>query len=272
MESENIYTPINFGFVPPIIESDHYVLGGAVSLPTVILQPDRQWDAFLPDYEPQFGDGWDTYGCSIWGTENATEILDYRVNGEKKNYAERPVYIGTHTRPPGNDPHVIAEWIRKNGLVDEYVLPMTPTFEEFITPDPLPDTIIVAGGLWAKRSNFGHEWVFLNNVSKEEKKTRMMESLQYSPLGVSVTAWYEEGGIYVDQGFPNTHWCTCYGFTDRGWKIFDSYDHSQKIYSFDSEISFCKRYTIGNRATVPTAKPCWLSNLFNCHGAKGYNK
>lgn len=259
---------VNYGFDPSTItiESEHFVYGGVASLPEVNLQPSKQWDAFLPDYEPQFGEGWDTFGCTVWGTLNATEILDHRVNGKKQNYAERPVYIGTHTRPPGNNPHTIAEWIRGNGLVDELDLPMTSTFDAFVLPDPLPKVITAKGGLWRDRSDFGHQWVFQNNISHEEKTFKMMAELERSPLGVSVSAWYEDGDIYSDQGLPNNHWCACYGFTDKGWKIFDSYDHSKKIYSFDSEISFCKRYHLKQRSpyVLPQSRFDWVKDIFPC--------
>lgn len=242
----------NYGFDPKsiVIEPKHYVLGGAFSLPMVVLQVDKQWDAFMPTYEPQFGNGWDTDGCTIWGTQNALEFLEKRVFGTDNDHSERAVYIGTHTRPPGNDPHVIAEWIRDNGVVDQTQLPMTSTYEEFIAPDPLPATLIAQGNIWAnKKYEYGHEWVFNSNIPHQDKINKMMDALQYSPLGVAVTAWFQDAdGIYRDHGQPNCHWCVCFGFTDKGWKVFDSYDQSVKIYSFDSEISFCKRYHIAARA------------------------
>lgn len=243
----------NYGFVAPTIEKSHAILGGAISLPKEIIQADRQWDAYLPDYEPQSGNGWDTDGCSIWGTFNAEEFLEKKKRGGDPNHSERHVYIGTHTRPPGNDPHVIAEWISANGLVDQSDLPFTATFEEFIQPDPLPTAITSKATLWHNQNDFRNEWVFNGDVPPEDKKTAMMEALQYSPLGVSVTAWIEgPDGIYVSNGIPNCHWCVCYGFTDKGWKIFDSYDHSQKIYSFDADISFSKRYYLAPVAPIVT--------------------
>lgn len=245
---------INYGFIAPVIEKDHFVLGGAASLMTVILQPDGQWDEYMPDYEPQYGEGWDTDGCTIWGTENALEFLFSRAFSLKKNFSERAVYIGTHTRPPGNDPHVVIEWIRGNGLVDNNRLPMTSGFEEFITPDPLTKPLLAEMGVFKSRYSVGHEWVFTGDHAKDDKINRMLEALQYSPLGVSVTAWFEgEDGIYRDEGRPNCHWCVCFGYDaeKRAWKIFDSYDQSVKLYSWDSEISFCKRYSLAENTDAP---------------------
>ncbi len=258
----------NYGFDPKtiIIEDEHFVLGGAVSLPQEILQPDRQWDAFLPVFEPQSQPTWDTDGCTIFGTLNAKDVLHKRKFGTESNDSDRFVYNGTETVPPGNDPHKVADWIHNNGLIPEADLPMTETYEEFITPRPLSLNLINEGKNWLKHYDFGHEWVFKSDVSHDDKITKMMEALQYSPLGVSVTAWIEgPDGIFIDEGNPNTHWCVCFGFTDKGWKIFDTYDQSVKIYSFDSNISFCKRYSLNEITQVyeeANASQCSLYELW----------
>ncbi len=261
----------DYGFRPGAIEEDHFVLGGANSLPQIILRPDRQWDASAPEFEPQSRLDWDTYGCTVFGTLNAKDFLWKRLFSTESNDSERFVYNGTKTRPPGNDPHVVAEWIRNNGLIPEALLPMTDTFEEFITPDPLTANLIGKGREWLRQYNFGHEWVFKGDISRQEKINKMMDALQYSVLGVSVTAWIQDdSGIYVDDGQPNTHWCDVYGFTDKGWKVFDSYDQSRKIYSYDAEISFCKRYHLAKLETSTTQPNKstwfiieWLKRLFS---------
>lgn len=252
----------NYGFVRPTIEKSHAMLGGAISLPKEIIQADRQWDAYMPVYEPQSAVGWDTDGCSIWGTLNAEAFLEKKKYGGNPNHSERHVYIGTHTRPPGNDPHIIAEWISANGLVDQTDLPMTATYDEFIQPDPLPQSIVSKAAIWKEGNDFRSEWVFDLDISIADKTTAMMEALQYSPLGVSVTAWIPgPDDIYISNNEPNCHWCVCYGFTDKGWKIFDSYDHSQKIYSFASDIDFCKRYYLAPITAALVEKQSFISRI-----------
>lgn len=231
----------NYGFVPPKIESDNYVLGGLLSLPKIILREDGQWGDFLPEYEPQFNDNFDSYGCTVWGTENAIEILD-RFYGKQTNYSERYIYILAGIRPPGASPHDIAETIRKKGLINDAKLPFTASFDEFLTPSPMTPELLTTGQFWLNGNEFGHEWVWQSPQNKEKRTELMKECLRYSPLGVSVTAWIEENGVYVDGGQPNTHWCVCFGWGEKGWKIFDSYDQSIKILSFDHNIAFCKRY------------------------------
>lgn len=235
---------INYGFVRPKIDDTHYVLGGLGSLPKVVLQPDGQWDTYLPTYEPQYGGGWDTDGCTVWGTQNALETLVRKLCGREDNYSERFTYILAGIRPPGGDPHTVAETVRKNGLIPQTELPMTQNFNEFITPDPMLVEYLAKGKIWLNAFVFGHDWVYTKEPAKVDRIALIKEALTYSPVALSVTAWYQEGDVYVDRGQPNCHWCECYGWNDKGWKIFDSYDQSMKIYSFDSSIEFAKRYSL----------------------------
>lgn len=250
---------MKYGFIPPKILSDHYVLGSALSLGQEVIQPDGQWDAYLPTYEVQ-DDKFETYGCTVWGTENCIETLAKRIYGKEYNFSERYPYILTPVRPPGADPHAVAECIRHLGLVDQSVLPMTGTFEEFISPDPMLDWILRKGKEWIAANDFGHEWLFTTNPNNETRAALFKQALQYSPLGVSVTAWYEGGGVYVDLNLPNTHWCEIYGWEPRGWKVFDSYDHTKKILSYEHHVEYAKRYSLKPRAVKKT----WWQSLFPC--------
>ncbi len=236
-----------YGFVTPSIDSDHYVLGAFNSLPKIILQPSGQWDEYLPVYEAQ-ADKYETFGCTSWGTLNALEILEKRITGIEQNYSDRYVYNLVPIRSPGADPHVVAETIRNYGLVKNEVMGMTDTYEEFCSPTPMTSGYIKLGSEYPYKLR--HEWVF-TNVSKAVRVPLMKEALQYSPLGVSVTAWNEKDGLYVDNGLPNNHWCVCYGYYEKDgetyFKIFDSYDHSLKVLHPDHTIFYAKRYLLGEK-------------------------
>lgn len=246
---------MKYGFIPPQIDSTQYVLGGFTSLPKVILEPTGQWDKYLPEYEPQH-ENFETYGCTVWGTLNAIEILEKRLTTKESNYSERYIYNIVPIRPPGGDPHAVADAIREAGLIPDE--PTPATFAEFCMP-PTQAQINI-GGEWGRKWNFGYEWVF-NNVSKTARVQLMKEALMYSPICVSVTAWHEEDGIYVDKGQINNHWTVVYGYTEANgkvfWKVFDSYDHSHKILHPDHEILYCKRYSL----TPVEKKDNWLIAL-----------
>lgn len=248
---------IDYGFIAPEIRPDHYVLGSSSPILGATVREDGQWDAFLPEYEPQ-AEGFETAGCTVWGTQNAIEALERARFGVRSNYSERFTYILSGIRPPGGDPHLVAEVIRENGMVSDQLLPMTETFGEFVKPDPMEEGLMARARAFLSRYRFRHDWVFKGDLSKDTKSALMRGALRSSPLGISVSAWKREGEVYVDGGLPNNHWCVCYGWDDskRAWKVFDSYDHSHKLYSYGSEVTFCKRYEL---EAVPRRVGFWAS-------------
>lgn len=230
----------NYGFVPDEIKPEDYVLGGFGSLPKDILQADGDWTPYLPVYEAQSNKNFDSYGCTCFATLNIIETLLKKIHGQEYNFSERYIYNIIGIRPPGTSPHTVAECIRKNGVISQELLPFTDTYEEFITPDPMTAKYLVEGQKWAYELK--HEWLWTTPLAKEDRLAKIKEALLYSPIGVSVTAWYKQGEVYVDKGQPNSHWTLIYGIADNGYKVFDSYDHSHKILSFDHNIQFAKRY------------------------------
>jgi uroporphyrinogen-III synthase len=77
MPSENRLR--KFGFTPPVITEDNYVLGGLTTLPKIVLQVDGQWDKFLPEFELQTDPDFDTFNCVAFATTSAVELLVKRL-------------------------------------------------------------------------------------------------------------------------------------------------------------------------------------------------
>ena len=214
---------------------------GAIELPKEILVQDGQWDKYLPDDESQVTPTYDTYGCTVFGTENIFQILEKQKLGNSQEYDERYIYNLAKINPPGADPHDVAESFRGNGQISGE-LPMTNTYEEYKTPRPMLSKYIQIG--IEHPYELRHQWLWRGSLDKGQRTKLIMEHLKYSPLAVSVTAWKLSNGVYVDNGQPNTHWTVLYGFTDKGWKIYDSYAPHKKILSFDHNIEVCKRYQL----------------------------
>ena len=140
--------------------------------------------------------------------------------------------------------------MRQYGLINQALLPMTDTYKTFLQPDPMDKSLI------AEASKFGYEtrhyWLWTSTPTKAEQLRLVKEALPYSPLGISVTAWYQEGDLYVDRGLSNTHWCVLYAVSDKGYEIFDSYDHGYKTLSFDHHIEFAKGYYLATKEEIKT--------------------
>lgn len=269
-----------FGFIPPVIDEKHFILGAARSLPKVVVRPDGQWDAFLPKAEFQRNEYIDTHNCTAYGTENAIEILTRARFGIDLDFSERDLGIRAGTRPPGNDPQIVAEAMRLQGMIPDGMLPFESrisTIEEYYSyPDTKTATNCdTSASLFLKKYDIGHEWAFdPGDYPLEVQRAKMKECLTYSPLAIALYAWEikSEGLYYRPEGAPDVHWCVIYGFYENGdWKCFDSYDYTEKRLDKDFGFTFVKRYHI-EKKTDPAAnvvvKPKfslwqWILSLFN---------
>lgn len=259
MEKE---TKINYGYIPPVIKPEDHVLGQGKT-PLILLQHDGQWDKEIERIdEIQKNAFIDSADCTGYGLEN--QIVPYMKRRYRLdvNYSERAIGIVAGTRPPGNSPDIVYQSNRSFGFIKNETLPFTEdikTIEEFYSPDPLTFEIEEEGKKWKEQFEFFHEWVWSGNPTLEEKVHNMKVSLKYSTLAIDVYAWAtDENGIYIKLGQSN-HWVCVYGYTDKGWKVYDSYDRSHKIYSFENDIGFCKRISIEKRESKPSKISFWQS-------------
>lgn len=231
-----------YGFIKPEITPDNWVLG-SITAPK-IFEPKGDWTKYLPEKEIQAKNGVETYNCTSFGTLSIIETLINRITSETKNYSDRFVGIMAGTKAPGNNPHVVAEAIRKNRMLEEAFLP----FSDDITTIDEYYSFKGANAQECKDKalefpyELNHYWLWTREQTKEERAEKIREALKYSPLGISVSAWTKKGDVYVDNGQPNNHWTMLYGEEKKGWKVFDSYDNSYKILSFDHNIEFAKGY------------------------------
>lgn len=235
---------IKTGFIAPIIDSTHYVLG-ASPVPQNVLQEDGQWIKYVNEFEPQ-NKGYESWGCTIHGSINAIEIL-MRRQFLPDNYSERYSYIKAGITPPGADPHTTLESLRKTGLIDEEILPWTPdlaTLEEYASfKNANESECDKKAQEWLNTYELKHEWVPNNKES-------MMSALRYSPLGVGVYAWQinSKGLYFTPEGQQANHWCLVIGYVEgEYWLVQDSYmqDGSQiKRLEWDFPFPFVKRYSL----------------------------
>src|SRR3712207_6713462 len=103
--------PRTYGLIIDDILPEHYVFG-AGQIEGEVLQPDRDWRAFVPPAESQLQNGFDPLSCATYGTFNCMESLQIRKYGVSENYSDRftAQVSGTQFRR-GNSPHTVAEFI-----------------------------------------------------------------------------------------------------------------------------------------------------------------
>lgn len=248
---------IIYGYVAePIKINEDYVFGSVLSpTPKTILQPNGDWTEFLPTDEYQNLNRIETQACTSFGTLNCVEILIKRVMGQQFNYSDRwSAWNSGTTATGGNTPQRVAETLRKTGVPFQGKWDFTPDID---TPEKFYQNPPVKLFDDAKKDfsfSFSHEYV-------PSSKEMMLQALKLSPLGIAVSAWNVENGIYISAGMPNNHWVCCYGFDKEkdAFKVFDSYDGSRKLYKGD--ISVVKRYSVDKVVDCNTR--LWFSKIKN---------
>lgn len=245
----------NYG-LQEIIESVQDYILGASKVPFIPYNPSGNWEPFLPAFERQTTDArQETSACTVFGSLSQIETLYTLLYNTEPNYSERFVYLNVPINPSkGTDPQNTYEAIRAHGLVNESLVPMTRTIEEYLDTSDITGSIRARGKNWLVQHDFKHEWLWETNKRPQNYIEVLKEALQTSPLGVSVSAWNEVNGEYISKGKVNNHFCLLYKIDDEGhpW-IFDSYDNSKKKLSKDHNIRRAKRIWI-NKRTVPAMK------------------
>ena len=252
------------GFLKPQESETDYVFGSAElgwKFPYETLCEDGQWDAYLPKFEHQARQGFETANCTAYATLNALECILRRKFNLIEDFSERYVGVMAGTEPPGNDPKTVIETIRKiSGLIDEGLLPFDETVRtvgEYYSPNPMFGTLLAQGLNWNEEYELKYEYVFKGEV--KNKPELIKAALRHSPLGCSVYAWAldDATGMYFKNGDDN-HWTVLYGYTDKAFKIFDSYDQSHKLVPLDTDFGFVMKYYIAKKEAK---KDNWFMDL-----------
>ena len=126
MEEKIIINEINYGYIPPEIKPEDYILGSGQINPPVI-NPSADWRQKLPDEEIQIKK-FESYNCTSFTITNATEVF-FNLLGIKINFSDRELGIVAGTKPPGNNPISVAQTFHKKGLSLEALLPFRTTWK-----------------------------------------------------------------------------------------------------------------------------------------------
>ena len=233
----------NYGLIlPDVIEQEEHVLGVLGSQKEVI-NPHRNWIPYTPPGELQKRTI-ETSSCTEFGSISGIQTLSKFRYGVSTNHSERELAIRSGNTIVGNNPHVVLENIRKGGLVLEESLPFTDeikTWDEFMSPDPLPGYLKKERKKWHRQYDLKHEWLWNKNTDLAEKQSKLYESLQYSPCGASVHAWnLRQDGFYIKPaGSFDNHWCLVVD-AEWGvhWKVYDSYVDDDFVKELDWNYDF----------------------------------
>ena len=208
--------PARLGYIPRTPDPKAWVLGDARN-EFPVLQPDGQWDDFLPAFESQVENGYDPLSCVSEAYTSVEEALERRKYGTAPEYSERFLaQISGTERKGGNSLHDVCETARLVGLVPEEQWPSLgiPREEFYVQP---PAELY---GL-ARKDHDTYE-----RLHKDVPATKgaIKRALLSSPLMFSVFAWTrrDDGIYYEPDNVRDTHCAVIYGFTEEYVKVFDS--------------------------------------------------
>ena len=235
----------NYGIIEATPGPDDYVQGAATKLPTIVLEPTRNWDKYLPVKEIQYQNNYDSYGCVTFSKHNVLETLIKRKYNKEINFSDVFTIIDSGTQPGvGNYLAAVAEHPRKKGFLFESEYPWTKDMHSEETfYKPIPQEIKDKAMKRKDEMKFGWEWVDWDGCDPEE----LWNSLQYGPVQVTVQTWGRiENGVYqrIDSKKTN-HAVELFGGEYRKtFKSYDSYQKDIKILSWDYYFGSAMRHDV----------------------------
>lgn len=233
------------------IQPENYQLGGFGSLPKDIICPDKDWTPFLPKKELQ-AELYETWACATFTVLNCVEILIKAKYGIKENFSDRFLAVASGTTQGGNSPHTVAEFLRKIGAPPENVYPFNAESYD-VFHQKIPQKIYDIALEFVEKYDFKHEFVRGEDID---------EALQYSPLLISVAAWFQKDGIYYrPEGIRDNHATTYVKREQDNRLVFDSYDSMLKKVRLEDLPIIAKRFWIEKRVQNSKTKPFFYAKI-----------
>ena len=261
----------NLGFLSAPPKPTDYRFGSVTGIVGEILQLDGQWDASLPDYEPQYFSNkvgtqtivYDTLGCVSFSALNCIEALMMKKFNRVENYSDRFTAKISGTTDKGNYLYKVGDSIRKDGLVRETTWPSNAVTRTEYYAD-IPVNIVGQAKLFLSEYKVQYEFVW-------DDPSALMEALKYTPLQVAICSYgLNEAGLIKSANEQANHAVMLYGFEPgQYWKIYDSYDNKYKRYTWDLKFQGVLKYNIEENVPMPNLNENYLYQLIEGHGGFG---
>ena len=192
---------INYGVLLGKRDSDYTegLIGGIIYEERL---PSADWKPYLPTGEKQ-KDPLETMACVSFSALNVIETQIKFLTGQEPNYSDRFLAKMSNTTPQGNYQYLVADSIRKNGLVNQSDWPTPSTFVWNEYYAIIPQEIQDKGKKWLDYFDIQYEWL------PSVEKSYLIEQLKHAPIQ-----------IVINNG---THAVELYNIADV-YKYFDSYE------------------------------------------------
>ena len=259
VENRVIHVPTPSNFVYPEIKASDYKFGSG-QLAGVPLREDGDWRDYLPPAEEQKRNGVESSACFIEAQQHTiATIQEEQFNLPDQNYSARFNLINSNATPLGGSPLVGADSIRHDGLIPDSMLPFSDginSWQEFNSFSGGNEVDCVREGQeWLKKWEPEQDIVFERGESVETKYAKIKEAIKYSPLPVSVVAWYldKKTGLYIKpKGMNDTHLVELVHVDEQNRAtIFDTYEPFIKVLEPNFNFDFGMRWSLKQREAIP---------------------
>jgi hypothetical protein len=241
---------------------------GSNKIKGTVLREDGDWRDYLPPFEPQERNGIESSACFIEAQQHAiATIQEEQYDLPDQNYSSRFNAQFSNASPDGGDPLLAADSFRHDGLIPEDMLPFSEiiqSWQEFNSfKGGNEKTCIEIGKEFTRKWNLKYDVVFERGDSVEEKYYMLRDALKFSPVPMSVSAWYLKGDQYVKpQGARDNHLVLCVYVDDSSRPYWlDTYEPYLKMGEPFYASEFAMRWTVDKKVIGSSLSPVKL-NLF----------
>jgi hypothetical protein len=163
----------NTGLIEGRRDTDY--VGG--TLPYEVRNESGDWRPYLVKEERQYSDNTDTMACVSFSANNALEIQHKFLTGEEVNFSDRFLAKMSGTTHQGNWQYIVADTIRKYGLVTEDQWPTLANYTWDSYYASIPQEVINK----AQKLDAAYEW----EVTTPQA---LKDHLKHAPLQITIPA------------------------------------------------------------------------------------
>src|SRR3990167_2288610 len=259
------YTKIKGNFVYPEIKKEAFRFGSR-QITGVPLREDGDWRPYTPPEELQNVRGIESSACYVEAQKHTiATILEEQYKVIDQNFSSRFNALLSGGTEQGGSPIDGAQSIRHDGLIPDTTLSFSDdvtSWEDFHSfKGGSEDVCRSMGKEWLTQWTPQYDIVIEREYSIEEKYQKLREALKYSPVPISVIAWYEKDGLYVKPAFArDNHLVECVFLDEENHPyIWDTYAPFLKKLDKNYDFDFAMRWTI-TKGTLKK-KENWLQEI-----------
>lgn len=230
-----------------------------------VLRQDGNWRDYLPPTEDQNIRDIESSACYIEAQQHSlATLLEEQFGLKDQNFSARFNALLSDGTQHGGDPIKGAKSIKYDGMVDDAKMPFDNSitcWDDFHSWKGVnKDDLIVLGKQWTQFWTAEFVPIIEKEMPLATKYVVLKQWLKSCPCPISVTAWYQQGDVYIKpEGLNDNHLVEAYYVDDQN-RIYirDTYAPYQKILAPNFNFDFAMAWTIKKN---DNPKEGWLWTL-----------